>query len=82
MIGNVFHKPALGSSFAQRNIVKGKKFSSGMTTTLWSMVSTFLAFFNAGQSKFNYGNSDLEWHRGCLMTAKAKDLWKPLPWCG
>lgn len=89
--GNVFHKPALGSSFALRNIVKGKKFlfwddyrpvEYGQRTV---PVNTFLSLFQGqpfevqASQAFNDGNIDFEWHRGCLMTAKAKDLWKPLP---
>lgn len=87
----VFHKPALGSSFALRNILKEKKFlfwddfrpvEYGQRTV---PVTTFLSLFQ-GQpfevqvsQSFNDGNIDFEWHRGCVLTAKAKDLWKPLP---
>eukprot|EP00435_Cladocopium_sp_Y103_P053431 s1435_g17.t1 len=88
---HVFHKPALGSSFALRNILKEKKFlfwddfrpvEYGQRTV---PVTTFLSLFQ-GQpfevqvsQSFNDGNIDFEWHRGCVLTAKAKDLWKPLP---
>ena len=48
-------------------------------------VAAFLSLFQ-GQplevqvsQAFNDGNIDFEWRRGCIMTAKAKDLWKP---CG
>eukprot|EP00438_Fugacium_kawagutii_P003219 Skav200447 [mRNA] locus=scaffold1922:147746:149470:+ [translate_table: standard] len=87
----VFHKPALGSSFALRNILKEKTFlfwddyrpvEYGQKTV---PVTTFLSLFH-GQpfevqvsQSFNDGNIDFEWHRGCLLTAKAKDLWAPLP---
>ncbi|CAJ1423962.1 unnamed protein product [Effrenium voratum] len=89
--GQVFHKPALGSSFSLRNILKDKKFlfwddfrpvEYGQRTV---PVTTFLSLFQ-GQpfevqvsQSFNDGNVDFEWHRGCLLTAKAQDLWKPLP---
>ena len=87
----VFHKPALGSSFALRNILTEKKFlfwddfrpvEQGQRNV---PVTTFLSLFQ-GQpfevqvsQSFNDGNIDFEWHRGCVLTAKAKDLWKPLP---
>ena len=88
---HVFHKPALGSSFALRNLLKEKKFlfwddfrpvEYGQRTV---PVTTFLSLFQ-GQpfevqmsQAFNDGNTDFEWHRGCVLTGKAKDLWKPLP---
>ena len=88
---HVFHKPALGSSFALRNLPKEKKFlfwddfrpvEYGQRTV---PVTTFLSLFQ-GQpfevqmsQAFNDGNTDFEWHRGCVLTGKAKDLWKPLP---
>ena len=84
---HVFHKPALGSSFALRNLLKEKTF------LFWDdfrpveydqrtvPVITFLSLFQ-GQpfevqmsQAFNDGNAD----RGCVLTGKAKDLWKPLP---
>ena len=87
----VFHKPALGSSFALRNIVKDKRF------LLWDdfrpveygqktiPVTTFLSLFQ-GQpfevqvsQSFNDGNLDFEWHHGCVLTAKADALWTPMP---
>ena len=88
---HVFHKPALGSSFALRNLLKEKKFlfwddfrpvEYGQRTV---PVTTFLSLFQ-GQpfevqmsQSFNDGNTDFEWHKGCVLTGKAKDLWKPLP---
>ena len=83
----VFHKPALGSAFALRNILKDKRF------LFWDdirpvefaqqtlPVTTFLSLFQ-GQpfevqvsQSFNDGNVDFEWSRGAVMTAKAKGLW-------
>ena len=85
----VFHKPALGSKFALRNILRDKRFlffddfrpvEYAQETLL---VSTFLSLFQ-GQplevqvsQAFHDGNVDFEWHRGCLMTAKADGLWTP-----
>ena len=86
---HVFHKPALGSKFALRNILKDKRFlffddfrpvEYGQETL---PVSTFLSLFQ-GQplevqvsQAFHDGNMDFEWHRGCIMTAKAEGLWIP-----
>jgi hypothetical protein len=85
----VFHKPALGSKFALRNIMKEKRF------LLWDdyrpvdygqetiEVPTFLSLFNGMpfevqvSQSFNDGNIDFEWRRGAVLTAKEKDLWKP-----
>ena len=88
---NVFHKPALNSSFALRNILKQKRFLFwddyqpvvfGQKTV---PVSTFLSLFQ-GQpfevqvsQSFNDGNIDFEWHHGCVLTAKAESLWTPMP---
>jgi len=85
----VFHKPALGSKYALRNLLKEKRFlmwddyrpvEYGEQTV---PVNTFLSLFT-GQpfevqmsQSFNDGNEDFEWRRGCVMTAKEKDLWKP-----
>ncbi len=86
---HVFHKPALGSKFALRNILRDKRFlffddfrpvEYGQETL---PVSTFLSLFQ-GQplevqvsQAFHDGNVDFEWHRGCIMTAKAEGLWTP-----
>ena len=86
---HVFHKPALGSKFALRNLMKEKRF------LLWDdyrpveyaqetvEVPTFLSLFT-GQlfevqvsQAFNDGNPDFQWLHGCVLTAKLKDLWKP-----
>ena len=86
----VFHKPALGSTFALRNIVKDKRF------IFWDdyrpvefahketvPVATFLNLFigkdceiQVSQS-FNDGNLDVKWRRGVVFTAKAEGLWEP-----
>lgn len=87
--GRVFHKPALGSSFALRNILKEKRFlfwddfrpvEYGQRTV---PVTTFLSLFQ-GQpfevqvsQSFNDGNVDFEWHHGCVLTAKSEGLWAP-----
>ena len=85
----VFHKPALTSSFPLANIVKEKRFlfwddyrpvDYAQSTV---HVATFLALFNGfpfevkQSGAFNDGNEDFSWNRGCLLTAKSKELWKP-----
>lgn len=86
---HVFHKPALRSKFALRNLMKDKRF------LLWDdyrpvdyaqetvEVSTFLSLFT-GQlfevqvsQAFNDGNPDFQWQHGCVLTAKSQDLWTP-----
>lgn len=86
----VFRKPALGSKFALRNILRHKRF------LLWDdyrpvefaqctvQVSTFLSLFT-GQpfevqvsQSFTDGNIDFKWQQGCVLTAKAEGLWQPL----
>eukprot|EP00438_Fugacium_kawagutii_P004356 Skav207893 [mRNA] locus=scaffold664:850568:852286:+ [translate_table: standard] len=87
---HVFHKPALHSSFALRNLLNDKRFifwddfrpvEYGVKTV---PVATFLSLFQ-GQpfevqmsQSFHDGNVDFEWHRGCVMTAKAAGLWEPM----
>ena len=86
----VFHKPALGSKFALWNILRDKRFLffDDFRPVEYAQetlpVSAFLSLFQ-GQpleaqvsQAFNDGNVDFEWHRGCLMTAKADGLWTPL----
>eukprot|EP00438_Fugacium_kawagutii_P004655 Skav200317 [mRNA] locus=scaffold414:308134:309065:- [translate_table: standard] len=86
----VFHKPALHSSFALRNLLNDKRFifwddfrpvEYGVKTV---PVATLLSLFQ-GQpfvvqmsQSFHDGNVDFEWHRGCVMTAKAAALWEPM----
>ena len=85
----VFHKPALNSKFALRNILKDKRFlfwddyrpvEYGAETV---PTATFLSLFTgspfevACSQSFNDGNVDFEWRHGCVMTAKEKDLWTP-----
>ena len=85
----VFHKPVLNSSFALRNLTKGKRFlfwddyrpvEYGQVTV---PVTTFLSLFTghsfeiqASQS-FQDGNLDFQWTHGAVLTAKEEDLWKP-----
>jgi len=85
----VFHKPVLNSSFALRNLTKGKRFlfwddyrpvEYGQSTV---PVTTFLSLFTghsfeiqASQS-FQDGNLDFQWIHGAVLTAKEEDLWKP-----
>ena len=85
----VHHKPALGSNFPLSNLRRNKRFLfwddyrfvDYAQETL--PVSTFLSLFNGllfemqVSQAFNDGNCDFQWQRGCLMTAKAKDLWEP-----
>ena len=85
---HVFHKPALGSTFALRNIVKKKRF------IFWDdfrpvefahkdtiPVGTFLSLFIGKDTEiqvsqsFNDGNLDVAWRRGVVMTAKEDGLW-------
>lgn len=86
----VFHKPAVGSTFALRNIVKRKRlifwddyrpveFAHEKTVP----VATFLSLFmgkdveiQVSQS-FNDGNLDIKWNRGVVFTAKEEGLWQP-----
>ena len=86
----VFHKPALGSTFALRNIVKNKRF------IFWDdyrpveyahkdtvPVATFLSLFIGKDTEiqvsqsFNDGNLDVKWSRGVVFTAKQEGLWEP-----
>ena len=92
--GKVLHKPAPKSSFALRNISKGKRF------IFWGdyrpveyaclpnqpvSVDTFLSLFQgqwlevAASQSFHDGNMDCRWTRGAVMTAKLDGLWKPCP---
>ena len=87
---HVFHKPALGSTFALRNITKGKRF------IFWDdyrpvefahektvPVATFLSLFIGKETEvqvsqsFNDGNLDVRWSRGVVFTAKEDGLWTP-----
>lgn len=87
---HVFHKPALGSTFALRNIVKKKRF------IFWDdfrpvefarketvPVATFLSLFIGKDTEvqvsqsFNDGNLDINWKRGVVFTAKEEGLWDP-----
>ena len=87
---HVFHKPALGSTFALRNIAKKKRF------IFWDdfrpvefahektiSVATFLSLFIGKDTEiqvsqsFNDGNLDVSWRRGVVFTAKEEELWTP-----
>ena len=87
---HVFHKPALGSTFALRNIAKKKRF------IFWDdfrpvefahkdtiPVPTFLSLFIGKETEiqvsqsFNDGNLDVAWRRGAVFTAKGEGLWTP-----
>jgi hypothetical protein len=87
---HVFHKPALGSTFALRNIVKKKRlifwddfrpveFADKQTVP----VATFLSLFIGKDTEiqvsqsFNDGNLDVNWKRGVVFTAKEDGLWEP-----
>jgi len=85
----VVHKPALGSTFALRNIVNKKRF------ILWDdfrpvefahkdtiPVATFLSLFIGKDTEiqvsqsFHDGNLDVRWKRGVVFTAKEEGLWE------
>jgi hypothetical protein len=86
---HVFHKPALGSKFALRNLTTGKRF------ILWDdfrpveyaqqtlPVVTFLSLFDGApfevqcSQSFHDGNFDFAFHGGAVMTAKEAGLWTP-----
>ena len=86
---HVFHKPALGSKFALRNILRDKRFilwddyrpvAYGRETV---HVSTFLSLFTGlpfevqVSQSFTDGNEDFMWKRGAVLTAKEEGLWVP-----
>ena len=86
---HVFHKPALHSKFALRNILKAKRFllwddfrpveyarETVPTTTLLSLF-TGLPFEVQVSQSFNDGNEDFEWRHGAVVTAKEDGLWTP-----
>ena len=87
---HVFHKPALGSTFALRNIANRKRF------IFWDdfrpiefahhntiPTATFLSLFIGKETEiqvsqsFNDGNLDVAWKRGAVFTAKEDGLWVP-----
>ena len=87
---HVFHKPALGSTFALWNIIKQKRF------IFWGdyrpvefahhqtvPVASFLSLFTGKPTEvqvsqsFNDGNADVQWRRGAVFTAKSEALWNP-----
>ena len=87
---HVFHKPALGSTFALWNIIKQKRF------IFWGdyrpvefahhrtvPVASFLSLFTGKPTEvqvsqsFNDGNADVQWRRGAVFTAKSEGLWNP-----
>ena len=86
----VFHKPALGSTFALRNITKGKRFifwddyrpveyAHEKTVPTSAFLSLFIGKnteIQASQS-FSDGNPDVQWNRGVVFTAKSEGLWEP-----
>ena len=86
----IFRKPAPGSTFALRSIVKGKRF------IFWDdyrpveyahkdtvPVATFLSLFIGKNTEIqvsqslNDGNLDVKWARGAVFTAKDAGLWDP-----
>lgn len=83
----VFHKPALDSKFALRNLTAGKRFilwddyrpvQYGQETV---PVVTFLSLFDGVpfevqcSQSFNDGNIDFAFHGGAVFTAKERGLW-------
>ena len=84
----VFHKPALGSTFALRNLVKNKRFifwddyrpvefAHEKTVPVATSLSLFIGKETEIQvsQSFNDGNLDVKWSRGVVFTAKEKGLW-------
>ena len=78
----VFHKPALGSKFALRNLMKDKIFllwddfrpvqyaqETVPTSTQLSLFTGLPLEIQVSQS-FNDGNVDFEWRHGAVVTAK------------
>ena len=87
---HVFHKPALGSTFALRNIVNKKRFifwddfrpiEYAHNNTI--PTGTFLSLFIGKETEiqvsqsFNDGNLDVAWKHGAVFTAKEDGLWMP-----
>ncbi len=83
----VFHKPALGSTFALRNIVKNKRFifwddyrpvefAHKETVPVATSLSLFIGKDTEVQvsQSFNDGNLDVKWPRGVVFTAKEEGL--------
>ena len=85
----VFHKPALGSTFALRNITKGKRFIfwddfrpveyAQKTVQVPEFLSIFIGKSTEVQvsQSFNDGNLDVQWSKGAVFTAKSEGLWVP-----
>ena len=89
---HVFHKPALGSTFALRNITKRKRFilwddyrpvefAHCQTVPVASFLSLFIGKPTEVQvsQSFNDGNADVQWQHGAVFTAKQEGLWDPTP---
>lgn len=86
---HVFHKPALGSKFALRNIMKDKHFllwddfrpvqyaQDTVPTATQLSLFTGLPFEVQVSQSFNDGNVDFEWRHGAVVTAKEEGLWSP-----
>ena len=87
---HVFHKPALGSTFALRNIVKSRRFifwddyrpveyAHKETVPVATSLSLFIGKDTEVQvsQSFNDGNLDVKWSRGVVFTAKEQGLWDP-----
>ena len=88
----VFHKPALGSSFALRNIVQKKRFifwddyrpveyAQEKTVPVAAYLSLFIGKHTEVQvsQSFHDGNLDVQWNRGVVFTAKEEGLWTATP---
>ena len=89
---HVLHKPALGSTFALRNITKQKRFilwddyrpveyAHCKTVPVASFFSLFIGQMLEVQvsQSFSDGNVDVQWQRGAVFTAKEVGLWDPTP---
>ena len=85
----VLHKPALGSTFALRNITQKRfifwddyrpiEYAQEKTVTVSTFLSLFIGKKNEIQvsQSFNDGNLDVEWKRGVAFTSKQEGLWTP-----
>ena len=83
-------KPALGSTFALRNIAKGKRyifwddyrpveFAHKDTVPVATFLSLFIGKHTEVQvsQSFSDGNFDVNWQRGVVFTAKEEGRWEP-----
>ena len=89
MHSKVLHKPALGSTFALRNITKKRcifwddyrpvEYSHERIVPVSLCLSLFIGQSTEVQvsQAFNDGNLDVAWNKGVVFTAKDSGLWEP-----